>query len=128
MRSWVALAAGTLATGAVLIALGGPATSDRAPARAHAGAADAGRGVFARMGCGGCHRLAAGGGSGIPVGPDLDSVLPSYDAGSLRSKIVDPYPAGEPAQFSAMPEDFESRMSESELDALVAFLLAAVRR
>jgi mono/diheme cytochrome c family protein len=79
------------------------------------------------MGCGGCHRLAAGGGSG-EVGPDLDLVLAGYDAASLRAKIVDPYPAGDPAAYAAMPQDFGRRMSAGELDALVAFLLASARR
>jgi len=79
------------------------------------------------MGCGGCHRLAAGGGSG-QVGPDLDVVLSGYDAASLRAKIVEPYPAGDPASYSAMPQDFGRRMTAGELDALVAFLLASARR
>jgi hypothetical protein len=79
------------------------------------------------MGCGGCHRLAAGGGSG-QIGPALDRLLPNYDAPSLRAKIVDPYPAGDPTDFSAMPQDFGRRMSAGELDALVAFLLDATRR
>ena len=57
------------------------------------------------MGCGSCHRLAAGAGIG-PIGPDLDAVLPNYDAAMLRAKIVDPYPAGASASFAAMPQDF----------------------
>lgn len=111
----------------MLIALGGPsrgAAGDRATARADV---TAGRIVFARMGCGGCHRLAAGGGSGIEVGPDLDRALPDYDAASLRAKIVDPYPAGEPQGFAVMPRDFGRRMRATELDALVAFLLSAAK-
>lgn len=83
--------------------------------------------MFARMDCGGCHRLAAGGGEGR-IGPDLDALLPAYDAASLRAKIVDPYPAGDPVDFSAMPDDFGRRMSATQLDQLVAFLLAATRR
>lgn len=111
----------------MLIALGGPsrgATGERATARSDV---SAGRIVFARMGCGGCHRLAAGGGSEIDVGPDLDQLLPSYDAAPLRAKIVDPYPAGEPQSFAVMPRDFGSRMSATELDALVAFLLSTAK-
>ncbi len=72
--------------------------------------ADPGRALFVRMGCGSCHMLAAGAGIG-QVGPDLDALLPSYDAASLRAKIVDPYPAGAPAGFLAMPEDFGRRMN-----------------
>lgn len=113
----------------VLLALGGPAGGERErerdepPAVQHA----AGRAAFARMGCGGCHRLAAGGGRG-QVGPDLDALLPGYGAASLRAKIVEPYPAGEPTYIPAMPRDYGSRMSAGELDALVAFLLATARR
>ena len=83
--------------------------------------------MFARMGCGGCHRLVEGGGSG-GVGPALDARLASYDAASLRARIVDPYPAGDPVYFSAMPRDYGRRLSAGELDALVAFLLATTRR
>ena len=79
------------------------------------------------MGCGSCHRLAAGGGDG-QIGPDLDTLLHGYTAAALRAKIVDPYPAGDPTYFSAMPQDFGSRMSATELDALVAFLLGTTRR
>jgi mono/diheme cytochrome c family protein len=79
------------------------------------------------MGCGGCHRLAAGGGSG-DVGPALDTRLAGYGAATLRARIVDPYPVGEPTCFAAMPQDFGTRMSGTELDALVAFLFAAMRR
>ena len=38
--------------------------------------------------------------------PRWTRVLASYDAASLRAKIVDPYPAGDPTDFSAMPQDF----------------------
>ena len=79
------------------------------------------------MGCGSCHMLAAGAGIG-PVGPDLDALLPNYDAASLRAKIVDPYPAGAPADFLAMPEDFGRRMNARRSDELVDFLLGTVRR
>jgi mono/diheme cytochrome c family protein len=120
--------------GAVLLALGGPARGGDdgggGPATTASAAgrpADPGRALFARMGCGGCHMLAAGAGIGS-VGPDLDAVLPGYDAGSLRAKIVDPYPSGPPTGFLAMPENFGSKMTARELDALVDFLLGTVRR
>ena len=126
MRGRLALGASVLAAGAVLLALGGPLRAEGEPARPASAAT--GADVFVRMGCGGCHRLAAGGGSEISVGPDLDDVLPGYDTASLRAKIVDPYPAGAPADFVQMPQDFGSRMTGGELDDLVAFLLATVRR
>ena len=130
--------AGVLAAGAVLLALGGPARGDgensgagavgaqRAAAPAGDDPAAAGRAVLARMGCGGCHRLAAAA-SVAPVAPDLDEVLPNYDAALLRAKIADPYPNGADPSFLQMPRDFGRRMSGRELDELVEFLLATTR-
>ena len=89
-------------------------------------AAPQGRQVFARMGCGNCHRLAAANGRG-EFGPDLDAALDHHDAASLRAKIVDPYPGGTGGGFG-MPEDFGQRMTPAELEALVGFLLEAGRR
>ena len=124
--------AGVLAAGAVLLALGGPArggeSTQRDPLRAGAVTGDTtmvGRAVFARMGCGGCHRLAAGAGVG-QAGPDLDAVLGNYDAKMLRAKITNPYPNGPSGSFAQMP-DYSGRMSRAELDALVAFLLSTAR-
>ena len=124
--------AGGLAAGAVLLVLGGPARGgESAPGEltpAGAVSADetaAGRALFARMGCGSCHRFAAGEGIGF-VGPDLDTVLPDYDAAMLRAKITNPYPSGPPEEFAQMPA-YAGRMSAAELDALVAFLLATAR-
>ncbi len=118
----------------VLLALGGPARggdgadSDAStPASAARASANPGRALFVRMACGSCHMLAAGAGIG-PIGPDLDALLPNYDAASLRAKIVDPYPAGAPTDFLAMPEDFGRRMNAREVDELVDFLLGTVRR
>ena len=79
------------------------------------------------MGCGGCHRLAAGAGIG-QVGPDLDLVRPTYDATALRAKIVDRSPAGAPAGHLAMPEDFGRRLNARQVDELVEFLLGTVCR
>lgn len=42
------------------------------------GDAAAGKSVFASAGCGGCHTLKAGGGSGN-VGPNLDELKPDFD-------------------------------------------------
>jgi mono/diheme cytochrome c family protein len=78
---------------------------------------EAGLAVFTRMGCGGCHTLAAAGSTG-PIGPDLDQRLPNHTRESLAAVILRP-PAG-----SIMPEDFGERMSDDELATLVDFLLA----
>lgn len=117
--------AGVVAAGAVLVALGGPARGGEGAAESRHDAIADGRALFARMGCGSCHRLAAGAGTG-PIGPDLDVVLAGYDATRLRAKIADPYPAGGGGAFLQMPA-YGGRMSDDELDDLVAFLLAATR-
>ena len=79
------------------------------------------------MGCGGCHRLAAARATG-PIGPDLDERLPGHTAASLRAKIVDPGATAPGDAFATMPGDFGERMTDAELDALVAFLLQTARR
>jgi mono/diheme cytochrome c family protein len=89
-----------------------PAPAEPLPAGQEAGLA-----VFTRMGCGGCHTLAAASSTG-PVGPDLDQRLPAHTRESLTAAILAP-PAG-----SIMPEDFGERMGHAELGALVDFLLA----
>jgi mono/diheme cytochrome c family protein len=83
-----------------------------------AAASPAGRDVFFRMGCGGCHTLGAAG-SHSPIGPDLDAALPDHTRESLIAQISEPGPA------SVMPNDFASRMSDAEMSALVEFLLAS---
>jgi cytochrome c oxidase subunit 2 len=77
------------------------------------------------MGCGSCHTLAAAGSSGT-VGPDLDQRLPTHDRESLIAKIT-MRPGSRGADFSAMPQNFGSRMDAAELNELVEFLLAAKR-
>jgi cytochrome c551/c552 len=79
---------------------------------------EGGRLVFAEMGCGGCHRLAAAGSNG-QIGPVLDQVLPNHTRRSLAAKIQSP------GRGSIMPGDFAQRMSFSELQALIDFLIAA---
>jgi mono/diheme cytochrome c family protein len=78
---------------------------------------EGGLAVFTRMGCGGCHRLAAAESSG-PIGPNLDERLPNHTRESLTGVILSP------PSYSIMPNDFGERMNDAELDALVDFLLA----
>jgi len=125
--------AGLLAAVSVLLVLGGPVRDGSRGGGAQEGAAAApqgetaaGRALFARMGCGSCHRFAAGAGVAA-VGPNLDTVLPNYDAAMLRAKIVDPYAAGASESYAQMPQDYGSRMTAEQLDDLVAFLLATTR-
>jgi mono/diheme cytochrome c family protein len=114
------LAAAAVAFGVVLLATDrGEATPATANAPA-AGAAAPGRGraVFARMGCGSCHTLAAAGSHGA-IGPSLDDALAHHTPTSLKAKIT------APGTGSVMPQDFARRMNATELAALVGFLIAA---
>jgi cytochrome c551/c552 len=113
------LVAAALAFGAVALGVGIDGGSDNPRASAAPGD-DSGRAVFARMGCGSCHALAAAGSTG-QMGPDLDSALEHHTRATLIAQIT--APAGD-GGFSAMPDDFASRMSSAELDSLVDFLLA----
>jgi mono/diheme cytochrome c family protein len=88
---------------------------------ARTGEAAQGRLVFAELGCGSCHRLSAAGSRG-GIGPSLDDALPHHTRASLLAKIRDP------GAGTIMPQDFARRMSRPQLDALVAFLLAARHR
>jgi mono/diheme cytochrome c family protein len=120
------LAAAAAAFALVLVTTDDPGSgrapeSGRLAASAPAGALpeghEAGFAVFTRMGCGGCHALAAAGSSG-PIGPDLDARLPHHTRESLTAAILSPPP------LAAMPDNFGERMSDAELTALVDFLLA----
>jgi mono/diheme cytochrome c family protein len=123
----MALAGGDEQSGSERSAGGGSAGGWSGGERAATGPAPTapqGRDVFVQMGCGSCHSLAAAGSSGV-IGPDLDERLRSHDAASLKAVILDP--PGVDGEFSPMPENFGSRMSDAELDALVTFLLGAAR-
>ena len=102
-----------------------PGPAQPQPHLAAAGGHDDGRAVFARVGCGSCHRLGAAGSEG-EIGPDLDERLAYHTRASLTAKILDPS-QGLGEGFSVMPDDFGSRMTGDELEALVDFLLAARR-
>jgi mono/diheme cytochrome c family protein len=114
-----------LATAAIVFAvLPGDDEDEPAPETSSvpsAAQAPRGRAVFAEMGCGSCHSFRAAGSTADHVDADLDERLANHTEESLRAVIVDP-PRG-----SIMPRDFGRRMSEPELDALVAFLLAGRR-
>lgn len=113
------LVAAALAFGAVALGVGIDRGSDNP--RASAAPEDgSGPAVFARMGCGSCHALAAAGSTG-QMGPDLDTALEHHTRATLIAQIT--APAGD-GGVSAMPDDFASRMSSAELDSLVEFLLA----
>lgn len=121
------LAAGLIAAGLTfaVLALTSGIGGGFEPARQEQAAAvdrDSGQAVFARMGCGSCHTLAAAGSRG-EIGPDLDERLPGHTRASLVQRITRG-PAAD-GTFSPMPDNFGDRLDDEELDALVDFLLAA---
>jgi cytochrome c oxidase subunit 2 len=96
------------------------------------GAGDAGDGaeLFASQGCGGCHALEKAG-TDAQVGPPLETarLQESADgagqplAAFVEESIVDPdavVAAG--YQPGVMPGDYEERMSEEQIEALVEYL------
>jgi cytochrome c oxidase subunit 2 len=117
-RHGVSLAAGLAAAAAAFAVVAATTDGGGEPTAAAAAGQTEGLAVFARMGCGGCHTLAAAGATGV-IGPDLDDKLPDHTRDSLVAQILSPGPN------SIMPTDFGERMSEAELEALVDFLLAA---
>ncbi len=87
-----------------------------------------GEAVFDEAGCAGCHALEAAG-STAEVGPELDTFLADADEDAIRRAIVAPNEdIAEGYQPNVMPQDYEERLSEAELDALVAYLAEAARR
>jgi cytochrome c oxidase subunit II len=90
----------------------------------------AGKAVFEEAGCGSCHALADAG-TTQEVGPDLDKVLTGDHASEdhVRESIVNPNAEiSEGYQPNVMPKDYEERLSDEELDALVQYLVGAVGR
>jgi len=90
------------------------------------GAAASGKDIFDQQ-CARCHTLADAG-STAEIGPDLDKVLAGEDADFIRESIVDPNAEIEEGfQPDVMPKDFEEKLSDAQLDALVEYLLEAVK-
>jgi cytochrome c oxidase subunit II len=92
--------------------------------------AAAGKKLFVRQLCTGCHTLAAVEGSKGVAGPNLDQSLEGDDAAYIRESIVDP--------GAVLDDDFPKtimpttgpeaaipsrRITDEEVDQLVAFLL-----
>jgi len=85
-------------------------------------AAPSGEELFTSNGCSGCHTLAAAGAT-AKVGPDLGK-LGKVDAAFIRKSIVDPNAeVTKGYQANIMPQDFGTKLSKEELDALVKYLL-----
>ena len=121
LRLAVGVAVAGLALALVGATVGIGAADSQRPAAVVAADVESGRAVFARMGCGGCHTLAAAGSRG-EFGPDLDQRLPAHDRASLIAQITRPPTDGD--EFSMMPRNFGGRMNATELNELVDFLLS----
>jgi cytochrome c oxidase subunit 2 len=77
--------------------------------------------LFTSFGCSGCHTLAAAGAT-AKVGPDLGK-LQDVDAKFIRTSIVDPNAdVTKGYKPDIMPQDFGTKLSKEELDALVKYL------
>ena len=80
--------------------------------------------IFTSAGCSGCHTLAKAGAT-AKVGPDLGK-LGNVDANFIRTSIVDPNAdVTKGYNPNIMPQDFKTKLSKEELDALVKYLLEA---
>jgi mono/diheme cytochrome c family protein len=93
------------------------------PPAAPAGDPAAGKAAFAAQGCGGCHTFSAAG-TTASVGPDLDEALQGQEPEFVQESIVDPNKEITSGYApNIMPQDFGQKLSEKQLDDLVAFLL-----
>jgi cytochrome c oxidase subunit 2 len=80
--------------------------------------------IFADNGCGSCHTLKPANATGT-VGPDLDKIDKPTSA-FIRQSIVDPNKVVTKGfQPGIMPQDFGTKLSPDELNALVEYLLKA---
>ncbi len=110
-----------LAASAFVASCGQPAPASDPVAR--------GRQVYDAAGCATCHEPGLLN-FGHPVGPALDHVAtvaatrePGVPAGEyLRQSVVDPGAYVVPGYPDSMPRGFGNRLSQADLDALVAYL------
>jgi len=101
-----------------------------------AGDAAAGKAVFAANGCGGCHTFGPANATGA-VGPDLDKA-PASDAkadGNMELEAFIKESITAPDAYIAkgytkgvMPGDFGSKLSSTQVNDLVAFILSGTAK
>jgi mono/diheme cytochrome c family protein len=83
--------------------------------------ADNAEAALAKYICTACHSVA---GSQSPVGPDLNQVGDRLDAAQIRQSIIEPNEVVAEGFFPGMmPADFAKRMTVSELQMIVDYLL-----
>jgi mono/diheme cytochrome c family protein len=107
-------------------------TGEDSGALAQAGLAGAttGEQIFTAAGCGGCHQLAAAGGTGS-IGPSLEQLAsaagerePGKSAEQyVRESLVDPDASVVSGFGEGVMPSFDGKLSDKQLDALVQFLL-----
>lgn len=86
------------------------------------GDAAAGKAVFDSQGCNGCHTFTPAGARGT-IGPDLDQALQGKDAAFIHESIVKPNAEiAQGFQPNIMPQDYGQKLSDKQLNDLVAFL------
>jgi len=95
---------------------------------------DRGKKLFVDEGCGSCHTVAAAGTAGT-IGPDLEEAL-GHDAQTagrpldefVRESIVNPNAYINPRYLAdTMPTNYGDRLSDEQVDDLVAFLVDAAQ-
>lgn len=97
--------------------------AERAPADATAAQ---GRALFLDKGCGGCHILSDAK-TGASVGPQLNNLRPTIEGQGLtdylRGAILAPDAQIVPGfRAGVMPSDYRAKLTDSELNALIAYL------
>ncbi|MGH3032368.1 MAG: c-type cytochrome [Gaiellaceae bacterium] len=114
-----------LVVAVALFAAGCGGGDEEAPpegAPAAQGDPERGKDVFAAQGCVNCHTFEAAG-STATIGPDLDETLQGQSPEEIRESIVNPNAEiAEGFEPGVMPEDFGDKLSDQELNDLVAFL------
>jgi len=111
-----------------------PSTSTTSTSTSSSSSSAAGLAAFKSYGCSGCHTLTAAKATGT-TGPDLDKLVSHAKQAKqpltafVHKSIVDPdayiqpgYPKG------VMPQDFGQRLTKSQLDALVTFLVQSAQK
>ncbi len=83
-----------------------------------------GKSLFATLGCGSCHTLAAAGAKGT-IGPSLDVALKGKDARFIEQSLIDPGAVVAKGYEGKEMPSFSATLTKQQLADLVAFLSGA---